>query len=197
MQNFRIFTESKADIKFITDYIEIQYEKTLTENDFYSLGSWSGYKTGGKLISAVNENIDNKRTPILILDADMNFEQRRKEVLEDFAQFNTNVELFLFPNNASEGNLESLLAVLAVDRKVMDCFLEYENCVSGHPKPLNHSRIYSYLDMMLYPQHTNPDGNDLRKEEYRDYTNEAHWNLQHEYLTPLKLFLDPFFLNFD
>jgi hypothetical protein len=113
--------------------------------------------------------------------------------LDDFAKFEIPVRLYLFPNNTDNGNLESLLAEIAVDRKIMDCFLEYEKCVTGHPKPLNDSRIYSYLDMVLYPNHKNHAGKDLRKEEFRNYKNSAHWNLEHEYVNPLREFLAPFF----
>ena len=75
---------------------------------------------------------------------------------------------------------------------MMDCFLEYERCVDGHPKPLNHSRIYAYLDMLLHPDPKNEEGKDLRKEEFRDYRNKNHWDLQHASLNPLKDFLQPF-----
>jgi hypothetical protein len=59
MQNFRIFTESKSDIKFLKDYVEEVFKVKLTDEDFDSLGSWSGYKTGGVLKKSFIENQEN------------------------------------------------------------------------------------------------------------------------------------------
>ena len=42
MKDFRIFTESKADVKFLKDYIEEVFAIYLSDNDFDTLGSWSG-----------------------------------------------------------------------------------------------------------------------------------------------------------
>ena len=132
MSNFRIFTESKADVKFLKDYIEDVFSIPLTDKDFDTLGSWAGYKAGGTLkVSIQQDNIDEK-TSILILDADTNFKQRQEEVFKDFDDFNVPIKLFLFPNNSLAGNLESLLAEIATDKKLMGCFLEYEKCVALH-----------------------------------------------------------------
>ena len=194
MSNYRIFTESKADIKFLSDYIEDVFDISLEESDFDPLGSWSGYKPGGDIKASIKQNsVDDEKISILILDADNNFKQRQDNVLEDFRNFNISVSLFLFPNNSSNGNIEDLLSNIAVDRKLMDCFLEYEKCVKAYPKKLNDSRIYSYLDMLLIENYKDGKGRDLRREEFRNYKNEEHWNLQHEFLQPLKEFLNPFF----
>ncbi len=192
MQGFRIFTESKADIKFLKDYIEEIFGNTLSDAYFDPLGSWSGYKTGGNLIASIRQNHDDKKIPILILDADSDFKSREKEVIQDFKSYEIPAKLFLFPNHSANGNLETLLSEIAINRKIMNCFLEYETCVAGHPKPLNDSRIYSYLDMLLFPNPKDNNGKDLRKEEFRNYRNAEHWNLKHEYLNPLSQFLQPF-----
>jgi hypothetical protein len=193
MQDLRIFTESKADVKFLKDYIEHVFAITLSDNDFDTLGSWSGYKTGGTLKTSIRQNHDDKKISILILDANSDCNSRKEDVIQDFKSYEIPVKLFLFPNHSANGNFETLLAEIAVDRKIMECFLEYEKCVTGHPKPLNDSRIYSYLDMVLYPTHKDENGKDLRKEEFRNYRNTEHWNLKHEYLNPLKNFLQTFF----
>jgi hypothetical protein len=192
MANFRIFTEGKGDIKFLVDYVSEIFGLSLSEKEFDVLGSWSGYKAGGNLINAIKQNHDNEKVTILILDANSNINKRREEITKDFESYKIPVHLFLFPDNSSNGNRESLLSEIAVDRKIMDCFLEYEKCVTGHPKPLNDARIYSYMDMLLYPTPKDEKGNDLRKEEFCNYRNHAHWNLNHTNLEPLKKFLTPF-----
>ncbi|HEX3025133.1 MAG TPA: hypothetical protein VHP12_07975, partial [Chitinophagaceae bacterium] len=98
----------------------------------------------------------------------------------------------LFPNNNSNGNLEDVLSSITVRHDLIDCFQQYEQCVNHYPQKLNHSRIYSYLDMILYPNAI-VNGKDLRKEEFRNYRNHTHWNLHHEYLDPLYSFLSPYF----
>ena len=135
MPNFRIFTESKADIKFLKDYIEGVFNISLSDDDFDPLGSWSGYKAGGKVKASIQQNtIDNNKTSILVLDADKDFTQRQKDVLADFKKFNIPIYLFLFPNDAVKGNLEDLLVEIAVDKKLMACFIDYEKCVNAYPK---------------------------------------------------------------
>lgn len=190
MSNFRIFTESKADIKFLKDYIEEVFGISLNEEDFDSLLSWSGYKPDGKIKASIKENsIDNEKVSLLILDADNDFAQRQKEVLNDFAEFNIPISLFLFPNNISAGTLESIFCEIAVKRELIQCFEEYENCIAGHQTPVIKSKIFAYLDALLPSNNKKNDRNDLIQDQNRNYRNLEHWNLNHEYLKPLKNFL--------
>ena len=117
MPNFRIFTESKADIKFLKDYIEEVFDVSLADGDFDPLGSWSGYKAGGSIKASIKQNAEDNKTTILILDADNNFNERQQEVINDFEVNNIPIQLFLFPNNNSSGALETILSEIAVERK--------------------------------------------------------------------------------
>jgi hypothetical protein len=190
MSTFQLFVEGKADSKFLQDYVQEVFNISIVQADVVILGSWSGYK---KEWPRIRQNMDAGIQNILILDADNDAEQRRINVSADFEQWGLPVQLFLLPGDKQTGNLESLLAAIAVDRSIMDCFLEYEKCVNGYAKPLNDARIYSYLDMLLHPSPFNEQRQDMRKEEFRNYRNPAHWNLQHDDLAPLKTFLAPFF----
>jgi hypothetical protein len=193
MPNFKIFTDSKADIKFLQDYVEEIFQIYLQHEDFDSIGGRTGYKAGGELKASFRKNLDNNKESILIVDADTNFKESKKEILADFEKYNIPIHLFQFPNDAANGNLEDLLAAIAVDKKLMVCFQDYEKCVNAYPKKLNDSRIYSYLDMLLIDNYKDEKGKDLRREEFRNYRNINHWNLHHEFLNPLKEFLTPFF----
>jgi hypothetical protein len=193
MPDFRIFTESKADIKFISDYILEHFNQPLAEADFYALNSWSGYKEDGDIIAAIRENNDNSNQTILILDADNDFAQRRAEVIRDFQRYNIPVNLFLFPNNSLNGNLETMLSVIAFDRKLIGCFEAYEQCIQGYQLPVVKAKIYSYLYALLEPKYKQGGKDDLLKDENRNYRNRAHWDLHHPYLKPLHDFLSPFF----
>jgi len=193
MPEFRIFTESKADVKFIGDYISEHFGILLTGDDFDTLDSWSGYKAGGRIDDSIQQNHDNGKQTILILDADNNFTNRQAEVQRDFQGYDIPVHLFLFPDNNANGNLENLLTEIAVERKLINCFLSYEDCVWDYNLPLDKSRIYAYLDTLL-PSESKTARNDLRKEENRNYRTAAHWDLNHEYLQPFYKFLSPFFI---
>ncbi len=192
MPDFTIYTESKADVKFLNDFIAEVFNNTLPENNFDTLLSWSGYKAGGVLKTEIQQNFDEGNETIIILDADADFKGREREVSADFAAYKIPIRLFLFPDNLNVGNIETLLAGIATDRKLMDCFLEYEKCVALYPKKLNDSRIYSYLDMLLLDNWKDEKGKDLRREEFRNYRNKNHWDLKHTDLNPLKEFLASF-----
>ena len=145
MPNFRIFTESKADIKFLKDYIEEIFDLSLTDDDFDPLGGWSGYKASGNIKASIKQNTEDLKTTILILDADNNFHERQQEVLNDFAKNNIPVHLFLFPNNNSTGSLENILCEIAVEKHIIQCFEQYETCIDGYQTPVIKSKIFAYL----------------------------------------------------
>lgn len=191
MNNSRIFTESKADVKFIKDYCKAIFNVALAEQDFDTLGGWTGYKTKeGELKPSIKENaIDNSKLTIIILDADQAFQARLDEVQNDFKRFLVVPEIFLFPNHKSAGTLETLLSEIVVHKKIIDCFSKYENCIDSFEKPVEKSKIFAYLDALLPEANKKGNKNDLIKEENRDYTNTNHWNLNHEFLMPLKEFL--------
>jgi hypothetical protein len=192
MSNFRIFTESHADIKFLDDYIKAVFNTSLSDTDFDSLGSWAGYKKGGSLSAAIEQNHANQKTSILILDADTDFLSRKNEVLNDFKSYNVAISLFLFPNNSAAGSLETLLCNIAFEKKLLDCFAKYETCIEGYETLVLKSKIFAYLDALLPANQKKNDKKDLIQEKNRDYTNTNHWDLNHPYLESLKTFLTPF-----
>jgi len=194
MRNFRIFTESKTDIRFIRDYVQERFGETLLEEiDFDILEGYNGYKKGGQLKDSIQQNNDDNKQTILILDADNDFKQRKLEVLNDFQGYNIPVQLFLFPNDGTNGNLEDLLTQIAVDQEIIKCFSQYEQCIRGYELPVSKARIFAYLDALLPAKNKKNNSKDLLQPENRNYRNTAHWNLHHQYLQPLHDFLAPFF----
>ncbi|MGC4035243.1 MAG: hypothetical protein QM764_04720 [Chitinophagaceae bacterium] len=188
MSSFRIFTESKADIKFLKDYIEEIIDIDINEEDFDTLGSWSGYKIGGSLKASMRQNFDEQKKTVLIIDADNDFEARIIEITRDFQSYNVPILLYLFPNNSSSGNLESLLCEIAVERKIITCFENYEICINGYETPVIKSKVFAYLDALLPAKNKKNDSIDLIQEKNRNYKNKDHWNLRHDYLNSLRDF---------
>ena len=164
MKDFRIFTESKADVKFLKDYIEEVFAIYLSDNDFDTLGSWSGYKAGGNLKASIEQNHkDDHKITILILDTD--FKARRDEIENDFAKYEIPINLFLFPNNNLTGSLETILCEIAIERNIITCFENYETCIVGYEVPVTKSKVFAYLDALLPANRKKNDHNDLIQEK--------------------------------
>ena len=194
MLPFKIFTEGGDDVRFIKDFVLERFAFELETNiHIEPIGSWSSYKKDGDLKTSIRLNHDSQKDTLLILDADNDFERRQKEVMDDFRNFNVPVLLFLSPNNRHTGNLETMLCEIAVDRKILSCFEEYEACIKGYEAPVLKSKVFAYLDAVLPERNKKGNKNDLIQPVNRDYRNPAHWNLHHEYLQPLHDFLTPFF----
>jgi len=193
MCNVYFFIEDKAHQKFLIDFIAERFAIALNANSFYKLDGWSGYKKGGVAFPDYEQKAKDGLEIITTLDADANPVERRKEVLGDFAGLEIKSHLFLFPNDEAFGEIETALAEIAVDRKLIGCFEGYEKCIVGYQKPVNKSKVFAYLDALLEPKEKKNDKKDFIQEDKRDYRNKAHWNLHHEYLNPLYQFLEPFF----
>lgn len=105
-------------------------------------------------------------------------------------------KLFLFPNNKDEGAFEELLLKITNPKHqcLLDCFNGYEMCIGSNDKenkiyerPNTKARIYSYISTFKRSR--------SQKEKFKagnwDFQNTEYWNLDAEYLKPLK----DFFLN--
>ena len=100
-------------------------------------------------------------------------------------------DIFLFPNNKDNGNLENLLINIAVRKEIIDCFDNYIKCIKSLENtnmPINKSKIYAYLDSIK-----GYDKNKI-KEEKRDYLNKEIWDISNDFLIPLKEFLKKYFI---
>lgn len=74
----------------------------------------------------------------------------------------------------------------------MYCFDNYIKCIESLENtntPINKSKVYAYLESIR-----GYDKNKI-KEENRDYNNNQIWNINSDYLIPLKNFLDKYFIN--
>lgn len=204
-KRFRIFVEGDADKKFISDYYHHLFQEKAPQYSINHTGDLKGEKTGGykKLSDEINIremriNEDQGGVNLVIFDADKDVEARRKELEAIKEQYNVNFELFLLPNNQDTGALEDLLEniINPNNRPIFDCWENYEKelvtlDIPGRtPPPLTtpakKTKIYGYLEALLGESNTQKE---LIKEVNRNYENTQHWNLDAEYLEPLKEFL--------
>ena len=203
MKKFQIIVEGDADIKFFKDYYHYLFHEKAPQGSITL--PIVGDKTGGykklfleEAINPLKENNAYGIINLVIFDADKDIEARRKELLAIKERFNVEFELFLMPNNQDAGALEDLLEnIINPDNQpVMDCWQTYEGELekvripTKTPPtltiPAKKTKIYAYLETLLGETRTQKE---LIKDPNRNYENALHWNLNAEYLDPLKEFL--------
>ena len=143
--------------------------------------------------NALQNTTDQRGTNLVIFDADLHPETRRNTLARVAEQTGTYFSIFLLPNDQDSGALENLLleCVPMENQPILDCFDRFKDCLLGYARPdqpiylpVNKAKVYSYLDALL------PSAEDgHRHEARRDYRNPARWNLDTEYLAPLRAFL--------
>ena len=137
-------------------------------------------------------------TNLVIFDADNDIDTRRKELLTWKEKEELKFELFLIPNNKVSGALETLLEniINPNNKPIFKCWDKYEEelgqlKIQGRTKPLTvpgkKAKIFAYLSALLGKS---DDEQKMAQTGKRDYTNPLHWNLDSEYLEPLKAFLN-------
>ena len=202
MKRFLIIVEGDADKKFFRDYYHHLFQEKAPENSFIFP---KDNNTGGKdklkseeTLQALRQNTNQDGVNLVIFDADEDIEARRKELLAVKELFGVEFELFLLPNDKDAGALEDLLEnIINPDNQpVMDCWATYEGELekvripTKTPPtltiPAKKTKIYAYLETLLGKSRSQKK---LIKDPYRNYENTQHWNLDAEYLEPLKEFL--------
>lgn len=203
MKRFLIIVEGDADKKFFRDYYHHLFHEKAPENSIICPKDSSD--TGGKdklkseeTLQALRQNTNQDGVNLVIFDADEHTEARRKELLAVKEQFGVEFELFLLPNDKDAGALEDLLEnIINPDNQpVMDCWATYEGELekvripTKTPPtltiPAKKTKIYAYLETLLG---TSKSQKKLIKDANRNYENTQHWDLDAEYLEPLKEFL--------
>lgn len=202
MRRFQIIVEGDADKKFFEDYYHHIFGGKAPQGSIVHPGK--GSKTGGyqKLrsedaIGAMRQNADLGGVNLVIFDADEDIETRRAELLAIKDEFGVEFELFLLPNDKDAGALEDMLEniINPNNEPIFKCWDKYESdlgqlIIKGRTTPLTipgkKAKIYAYLSALLGKS---DDEQKLAQTEKRDYRNPLHWNLDAEYLEPLREFL--------
>ena len=203
MNKFLIIVEGEADKRFFEDYYHHLFHEKTPMGSIMHPGKDSD--TGGYMklrkedsINALRQNTDAGGKNLVIFDADDDCETRRQELLAIQEEFGVEFELFLLPNNKDAGELEDMLEQIINpnNQPVMDCWTTYEGELekvripTKTPPtltiPAKKTKIYAYLETLLGKTRSQKK---LIKDANRNYENTEHWNLDAEYLEPLKKFL--------
>ncbi|WQU95620.1 hypothetical protein KVK81_01790 [Helicobacter pylori] len=153
---------------------------------------------------------------LIIFDAD-NYKSNKKEILTVVSKTKQTIseeQIFLFPNNQDDGDLEALLLEIAKHDDFLKCFEGYLECIKSkeHHEPIKNIRknmLYAYLEVFelqkffQYKWDTNNKKNEENiivddegkikeehKEEYEKLKEVIDFNSKS--LIPLKNFLGQF-----
>ncbi len=93
---------------------------------------------------------------LIIFDADKDYESNKKEILKVVSKTKQTIseeQIFLFPNNQDDGDLETLLLEMAKHDEFLKCFEGYLECIKNkeHYKPIKDirkSKWYAYLEAL-------------------------------------------------
>lgn len=192
MTNLYLETGSKSSSEYVFTQAYLKFLGLVDKVSIQTVGGKDNlYKVKNSFIVNTLEGGEN----IIIFDADSSennggFEKRREELLELLSQLDIKADLFLFPNNKSDGCFEDLLICLADDnryRTFFDCFGDYEKCLGDdYRHPNLKAKVYAYISSMK--SLSNSQWNRLGKGQWM-FDNKEYWDLNKEALFPLKDFL--------
>ncbi|WRA41085.1 hypothetical protein KVJ61_02115 [Helicobacter pylori] len=142
-----IFVEGPSDKVFLEVYLYFLEDLPIKNFKVRS--------TNGKdnLSSKLLLETEKYAKTLIIFDADKNYESNKKEILSKTQQKITEEQIFLFPNNQDDGDLETLLLEIAKHDDFLKCFEGYLECIKNkkHYKPIKNirkSKWYAYLEAL-------------------------------------------------
>ncbi len=144
--------------KEILIFVEGPSDKVFLEVYLYFLGNFltKNFKVqnikGKDNLSQRLLEIEKYDKTLIIFDADKDYESNKKEILSKTQQKITEEQIFLFPNNQDDGDLETLLLEIAKHDEFLKCFEGYLECIKSkeHYKPIRNIRknmLYAYLEV--------------------------------------------------
>ncbi len=201
-----IFVEGPSDRLFLGVYLFYLYfqEKFPIKN--FKVQNVDGKNNLSKRLLEI-EKYDKT---LIIFDADKNYESNKKEILKVVSKTKQTIseeQIFLFPNNQDDGDLETLLLKIAKHDEFLKCFEGYLECIKSkeHYKPIKKIRknmLYAYLEAFgleeLYTKKNIFDntGGKVKNEYEEDYEKlKKAIKFESELLNPLKNFLGQFVEN--
>lgn len=190
-----IYVEGPEDKKFVESFIELISLNNLI-SEVTPVGGWQGLR---RLRPTLLERFDLRGKNLVVFDADSDKEDKKRwlneleyelnsELLDRYknqlnmdSQARFKFEIFFFPNNHDDGELEDLIlqCINQEHSHILTCFEEYKACIASRKRyalPDNKSKIYAYCQAIL------------GKNE-RNYLDESLWNLDNLRTKPFKDFL--------
>lgn len=192
---FKILVEGKKDECFIKTLIKYQFAKQEDQFEIIATGGWMKLP-----VPKVREFNDKGHKVLVIFDDDTKpeggFDKRLNDILKKKEENRLAFEIFLFPDNKSDGDFELLLEKIVNDehKDILNCFQNYEDCIKSLGKkqnftyqlPIRKSKIYAYVDSF---QKSREKMEKFKKGDYC-FDNDSIWNLKSANLEPLINFIN-------
>lgn len=116
--------------------------------------------TGKDKLPKRSLEIEQYAKTLIIFDADKDYESNKKEILTVVSKTKQTIseeQIFLFPNNQDDGDLETLLLEIAKHKEIIQCFKRYLKCIEckyigikeHHEliKNIRKNMLYAYLEV--------------------------------------------------
>lgn len=138
-----IFIEAKNKSLPEADFINTVLEKLGIDSDKYDIICTNGYTNllneKKAFINQMLLNTDEGGKNLVVFDADYNengggFLKRKEELLKGGIEKGVSFDLFLWPNNIEDGDVELLMERIArkdLYPEFFDCFNDYELCIGS------------------------------------------------------------------
>ncbi|EJB91844.1 DUF3226 domain-containing protein [Helicobacter pylori] len=143
-----IFVEGPSDKVFLEVYLYFLEDLPIKN---FKVRSTNGKNNLSSTLLLETEKYDKT---LIIFDAD-NYKSNKKEILTVVSKTKQTIseeQIFLFPNNQDDGDLETLLLKIAKHDEFLKCFEGYLECIKSkeHYKPIKNIRknmLYAYLEV--------------------------------------------------
>ncbi|QQW91923.1 hypothetical protein HG561_01955 [Helicobacter pylori] len=208
-----IYTEGKSDRNFLGWYLNfLKCENRFDIFDIEGKDKLISDEFLKKIDKILNNEHQAYKQVCIIFDADKKesqesdagFDNKLEHICEKLKEKEINFpreQIFLFPNNQDDGDLEDLLLKIARHEEFINCFESYLDCIKKqeHYKPIkNKSKWYAYLEASgledLNTKKNIFDNEGKVKNEYKeDYERlKKAIKFESDILVPLKNFLGQF-----
>lgn len=186
MVNVSLVVEGAEDVRFLQDFIQFHFNG-VHPREFIVVGGKS------ETLHLVQTKLQVSSRNVLFFDADdSDFASTRSKIQDTAAELSVPFEdIFLFPNNHSFGNLETLLkqCIPASNLPLFGCITNYLECISPFGLPdLKHPGDKD--ELAIY--HGSFKTKEKAKGTERSYLNQSIWDLNCQAAQPLKNFLTKF-----
>ncbi|WRC01341.1 hypothetical protein KVF07_04780 [Helicobacter pylori] len=215
-----IYTEGESDKKFLSWCLYVWKNEDHFDQAHFDIIYVEGKDKlfSDEFCEKIENILKNKnqeyRQVCIIFDADIKkenqesdagFNNKLKHICEKFKEKGIDFpreQIFLFPNNQDDGDLETLLLEIAKHDEFLKCFEGYLECIKSkeHHKPIKNirkSKWYAYLEALgledLYTKKNIFDntGGKVKNEYEEDYEKlKKAIKFESELLNPLKNFLE-------
>ncbi len=187
MKELIVVVEGETDVPFIRYYINLIIQNC--NLNFVQLSDESFIKTGSKdalylTIQIIEGKLINGKQVIVLFDADKDYGTSLKNVNKQLTQ---PVPTFLFPDNKNTGTLETLLCQIVPKEHqvIFGCYDDYAKCINSlnkYKSTKEKGKILSYVEIVT------PLNKAISLKQVNSFDTE-YWDIESEYLTPLKNFL--------